>query len=373
MSTDHRGAPGNSAKTIVELPALYTPFASGINPAAELVTERGLSWMRAMGLCTREWEGKVIRTDSGRFCSRISPAAPVEPLQLEVDLTYLGFLIDDLWQETDNTKVSAQDATAHSAAFMHALRTGDDSVPDAAPFGPAAADLGRRIRGYGTEPQVRRLMDTLDSWTVGVVWQIAYSHRHTMPDFNTLLAYRTICSGGALVSPWFEMYLSPTRGEVLSADTLDSLSMQAYIRAAWTVATLDNDMVSYFKEERGNRHHGSVLAAHNIVAAVVLLDDVDMVTALHRVAGMRNQLVLRLLRLREHIFATSNDNPDDVVRYLDNYGTMIRGNLDWSAKCHRYSDSTHPEGSVTFVFHELVEPPTDTGPLPYPALRWLWN
>ncbi|MER7701535.1 hypothetical protein ABTX81_01350 [Kitasatospora sp. NPDC097605] len=359
--------------TTVELPPMYTPFPSGVNPAVDVLTEEGLAWMRSLGLRAGDWEGKVVRTASGLFCSRVSPRAPAELLRLQVDLTYLGFLLDDLWQETDNRLPTVQDGNAHSAAFMHALRTGDGSIADAAPFGPAAADLGRRIRRNATEAQVRGLLDAMDSCNLAVAWQVAYSHRKTTPDLNTLLAYRTVCCGGALVSPWFSMYLDTARRDVVTAGTFNAMSMYAFIRATWAVAAFDNDIVSYGKEERGNRRHGGSVAPHNIVGAIAAIDDVDLATAMRRAAVMRNALVLRVVELRERVLAETTDPVEAVERYLDNYCTMISGNLDWSLECDRYRDPEHPEGPITFVRQVMTDPPRTAGPLPYPAVRWLWS
>jgi hypothetical protein len=363
---------------LVELPPLYTPFSTAINPAVNEVTEQGLSWMKRMGLCpTQRLERQVRHTRSGEFCARISPHAPLTPLQLAVDITYLGFLLDDLHNDgdADQTGVLEIDhVVAFTGAFLHAFTTGDDSVPHAQSFGAAAADIGRRARAYGTPAEARRLTEALHYWGMGVCWQVASACRRQIPDLNTCLAYRGLSSGGAFVSPWFEMFLHAEHaGHTMREDILNSPPMQTLVRVGWMVATLDNDLVSYAKEVRGSQQDLLGAAALNCVAAAAVRESRHPADAMHHVAALRNALVLLFGRLCDRILATSGGEDDEIGRYLDNYGTMIRGNLDWSLRCERYADSDHPDGPISFSIESLADPPPDIGPPPYPALRWMWQ
>lgn len=347
----------------LELPPIFCPLESAINPAFPQVERRAIDWIDRFHLYgdarERAW---VIGTNSADFYARYAPHAEEDGLLAAALWVYWGFAFDDARCDAGYFSARPSEFVPMAARIQRALEcstpTADDDL-----YAPALQDIAARFQRLGTPVQFQRFVSAHRAWLVGVAWQIANQARTQLPDLEDYLTMRLHSAGG---EPTLAMLEIANAAEVPAAE-MDSLAVRALTEMAILVMALDNDRHSLTKElERGHN------AEQNIYTVVRGQQGGSLDEAVHAAGCIRDRVFSRFLGLRDHLRPRLSE-PGRC--YADGLAYGIRGNAEWGLRVPRYVSRGALPGETNTATLTWAERPMDSSnePIPIPTIAWWWD
>lgn len=346
----------------MELPPLFCPLESKLNPLVRRVEKRAVEWIEDSGMCASEREKAwIVATHSADFFARFAPDADEEPLLTAALWVYWGFAFDDA--RCDSGPLSSRPAQFNALAGQVQRACETDSARPEDRYARALQDIMRRFRSYAPPQQVSRFVHAHRAWLSGVAWQIGNQALGRMPVLDEFLSMRLLAAGG---HPTFALLELATGGEVPGRD-LYSPAVQALTEMAIMVASLDNDRHSLHKEM--SRGH----ADQNIYTVLMAERAISLQQAVHEANALRDRILVRFLHLHDRVRPTAGS---DLAVYLQGLRYGVRGNNEWGMRVPRYLSlgrwpDEREDLSLTFS-----EEPSDSRPGPVegvPTIAWWWD
>ncbi|KXT18772.1 hypothetical protein AC579_8260 [Pseudocercospora musae] len=325
-------------KITILLPDLFTSFLA-VEPRlnAAYNTTRHESEEAIIDFCNYDHRVTTIvrNGDFARFVAIAAPDADQSRFRLYCDWCNWVFPYDDLF---DNGKLKL-DAVA-AQAKMQALFASMESTEQGAD--PEQCHLIRfhhviwsRMQASASPGVQRRFLKTLHRFCDAVLKQVSKVAADETPTLSEMLRIRRQSAGVAPLYPLFEY----AHALDLPDDFFDTEWVQELEELGMDCALLQNDMLSYFKEELflipadSNKAEG---VPHNVVA-ICRLRGLSAQQAFDHVGSMLDDRLARIescIATRPQYVHRQLDH--EAERYIEGVLNTIRANLYWSFESRRY-------------------------------------
>ncbi|MFB4306862.1 terpene synthase family protein [Actinomadura sp. GTD37] len=342
----------------LDLPPVFCPLESAINPACRAVERRAVDWLDGVGLCADARErAKAIGTHSAEFYSRFAPHADEDRLLPAVLWVYWGFAFDDARCDAGHYSARPAEFVPMASRVQRALERPGPAAGDDR-YAAAVHDIGARFRKLASPVQFQRFVAAHRAWLAGVAWQVANQARGHMPDLEDYLTMRLHSAGG---EPTFAM-LEIAGGSEVPAAEMELPAMRALTEMAIAVTSLDNDRHSLSKE-LGERH-----ASQNVYSVLLRHNGDSLTAAVQAAAGLRDRVLLRFMDLRQRLTPRLSMAGRG---YVDGLAYGIRGNAEWGLRVPRYLvGDTAAAGEIAWAERPADDSPE---PVPLPTIAWWWD
>jgi hypothetical protein len=351
----------------VDLPPFFCPVDPVVHPDTDLVERRSGEWASSVGLVCDDAElERWLSSTSADFYGGMVPHACTDGFQLAADWVYWGFYFDDAHCDEGSNATSPHRIVPVAARLLRMLDSGDERLCAGNRYLLGLCDLARRYQKLATPTQYDRWVTAQRRWLFGVVQQITRRSTGVSPRLDDYLVTRLHEAGGPPTQSMFEV---ANNAEVPGAE-MDSPPVRAMTELFWMVASLDNDLVSRYREvlEQHDRYN-----AVDVLARERSLSEQDATVELIK---LRDRMMVLLLRLRDELTPTASE---PLRVYLTTLVHGIRSNVDWSLRTPRYAalrpSEEFPDGVRVRLRSTCTDTPTDMNPEPppLPSIAWWWT
>ncbi|KAJ5247787.1 terpene cyclase [Penicillium chermesinum] len=325
---------GHDSTTLVQLPDLFILFLSeapAVNPHYANVKGESEKWI-AETCCMNDRSRKILtKTNFALFLSIAAPEARVEELRTLFDWGNWVFPFDDMF-DNGHLKDDVQNGQIMIDALMHRMR--DDKAELPAPLQSPLIDVHNSVWERVVEGAPRgvqkRFARAMADYSHGVISQVEVCSSGENVSLEEVLALRRHSAG---VSPLFPLIEYAHRLRIPD-QVFECPSIKEIERVGIDFVVLQNDILSYWKEEKEG-------VIHNLVAVC-------------RNAGMSAQAAFDHLgymlqtRYRDWYLALAslpswgNEIDAEVQNYIRGVQNVVKANLHWSFSSGRYfGDAVH--------------------------------
>jgi germacradienol/geosmin synthase len=325
-----------------ELPELYMPFTTRLNPHLDVAREHTKAWAREMGILENVggfalWdEAKLDAADYALCAAMTHPDGSSQELDLTADwFTWATYFDDYFPMRFGHTR-----DMAGAKAFMDRLSAFMplDSTVTPVPTNPVERGLGdlwSRTAGPmpgEKRPQFRRHVEDMhDSW----LWELANHIQNRIPDPIDYIEMRRKTFGSELGMSLSQLAL----GQEIPPEIYRTRPMRALVNAAIDATALMNDIVSYRKEiELEGELNNGVLVVQQFLGS-----------DLQQAVNVVNDLRTSRLRQFEHVVAAElaalfdefnldTSAREELLKYVKSLEDWASGVIKWHLVTGRYKN-----------------------------------
>ncbi|PYI05323.1 pentalenene synthase [Aspergillus sclerotiicarbonarius CBS 121057] len=326
----------------IRLPEMFVLFLSGeptVNQHYECVRQLSETWVSREFCFDEKAQRRLHKTDFAYFCSIATPEAEPEELQTVIDWGNWVFPFDDLF---DNGRL--KDDPERAEVLVDSLRAGMAEnehlpVPADSPLVRIHNSVWHRISQARPIGIRRRFAKAMNDYCTGCMAQVWSCSKGELPSLEKMLSLRRQSAG---VSPLFALVEYAHKLDIPDF-VFECKSIQEIERIGIDLVLLQNDILSYCKEEKeGVSHNLVAICRHNGMPAQMAFNHVgNMLTERYR------DWYLALAAL-----PTWGERIDaGVQQYIRGVQNVVRANLHWSFRSGRYfgkaNDKVRKTGLVT--------------------------
>jgi 5-epi-alpha-selinene synthase len=304
--------------------ALLCPFPLTLNRHVRAAHDHCVRWLDDLHGDPR----LVQRAAGARMAWMVAgfyPNASLDPLCLAADYLCWAFALDDYGDETPAGQRPAQLAQAFDSFDSVFRGVTPPNATDPAVRG--LHDIVQRLGRFASAQQMTDFHEANRAYFGGMLWEANNRASGWVPDESTFMTLRP--AAGA-VPPFFAL-IEPIEGIVLAPSVKQHPDVQALGRLAGGIVCWVNDVLSYEKEKRlGDVHNLAIvyeehrgLASGNAIARAVAQNNLEVLEFLERQASLPS-------------FGATQD--EQLRRYLNVLGSMMRVTRDWTLGSARYAD-----------------------------------
>jgi hypothetical protein len=305
-----------------QLPGLYCPFPSTINPFVEKADKHTSLWTNKYQLVSSEadWD-HYHRQKFTWMVARMFPHADLNALSIASDLNTLLFILDDQFDEHDEATAMIKQrdqfeqlVTALISIMKHNKQI---SLEKGGPVLSAVSDFWKRIRKLGTLGWQVRFIESLQEAFAANLWRIEHVNRLHLPSLEEYMKWRPIFSGAS----FFAYLLEAIEGFRLPDYVFLDATVQQLIQLCSNTICWANDLFSFNKElEQGDEM--------NIVMLIKNKRDCSFAEAIQEAVYIHDKQVRQFQELAKRLPSFG----PELQRYVHSLSVMMRGNIDWSTK-----------------------------------------
>ncbi|KAL5355212.1 terpene synthase metal binding domain protein [Aspergillus floccosus] len=310
----------------VQLPNMFVLFLSGqpaINPYYESVRRESEMWLSDQCSFDERAQRILFKTDFSYFCSICAPYAGAEELRTVCDWGNWVFPFDDMF---DNGGL--KDDPERAEQLINSLLEGMDND------GVAPRSENRLVQVHNTVWERvakgspigvrRRFANAMKNYCTGTLKQVRNCSNGDYPTLQEMLDLRRQSSG---VSPLFAL-VEYAHKLNLPDSVFETRSIQEIERLGIDLVLLQNDILSYCKEEKeGVTHNMVAICRHAGMPAQMAFDHIgEMLVSCYRDWYMA---LAELPSWGERIDA-------EVQQYIRGVQNVVMANLNWSFRSGRY-------------------------------------
>ncbi|MDV6278304.1 hypothetical protein R3Q06_33205 [Rhodococcus erythropolis] len=351
------------------LPDFFCPIPPEIHRGVAEFDAATMSWVDDMGIASDPaHRNKLHGNNCAEFYSRITPNGTIEGIQLAVDWHSWAFSFDDVYCDQDSERKKVGHFVALACQTLRTLQAPEAALLPENAHNNGIRDLARRYHALATPTQLYRWVDCHRQWFMGTAWMMLARENHTVPDPNSYLAMRLKDSGGETVTAMIEV---ANAGEIPERE-LHAPATEALTELTHMIAILDNELVSRYKEAYNQQ--GDLTFIDSLVTHGRMSHDHAELEAI----SIRDRMMEHFLYLQERELHRKSLSAQ-LSTYLECLGSLIRGNIDWSLKCPRYTKLYEPgQNNPTSELAFQASIGTGASPLTvdlqkFPAVAWWWN
>ena len=306
------------------LPTLYCPFEPAISPYAERVDKQTMAWAHRFGLITTDAVAQRFRTARlGWLAAYLAPTLPLEALQLLSDWNTWAIMWDDACDSPDMRSQPERLTMAHTG-FLSIFHTNDCTNAKGS-LARALQDIRQRIVQQADTARLYRFIYHVEEFFAGCVWEATNRAQQRIPDVATYIHMRRLTSGMYTSLKLIEI----TDGINLPLEVWRHPAIEGLRQLATNAVCWANDIISLHKEiKRGDMH--------NLILALQIAEQVDLQTAINRVADLHNAEVHAFLAAEQALPRLGVVVDRTLERHTALLRSFMYGNLAWSAISGRY-------------------------------------
>ncbi|WP_157777749.1 terpene synthase family protein [Nocardia terpenica] len=341
-----------------KVPPLWCPIQTAIHPEWRRIDENSTLWLERYQIPQDDsLRAAIVSIGAGRFGARFLPHAQIWGAQVIADFWAWVFAFDTVIDE-GTIAASPEEIGIWAAQLTRQLETasyrGIIEIRTIDPFATALLDILHRLLSIASPILIALWIAAFKGSMLSWIRESANRKFQSAPNLNDYAMTR-------IESTFVRVALLITAavdGAEVSALQLERPSVRALTEMCSFIMGIDNDIISFAKE----REH-PVEGYNNIVD--ILQVSQSSRTAINAALAIRDRTLRRFLQLRSKLHESSNT---PLRRYLDNLASNIRGNIDASFECPRYTHSTEWPIAV-------ADNPTETSnaPLNIPTVEWWWK
>ncbi|CAF1073301.1 unnamed protein product [Adineta steineri] len=332
-----------SDANIIILPDVISscPFELECNPHYEVVSKETDAWVSSHGMSHDESVTKY-----SLFEALIYPRASRRRLRDICDFCVVGFTYDHELDSRSKHDISEQ-------AIKQIFYNMCDSCQPAGSFKPLTIfasvihEWWQRILVNATPTFQQRFRTTFRDAIEASLHQETYNGDHrTLPDLQTYIKLRRSSAHGPLTYTLLQYSIDfDPPDECMANETLKRLMNCMIDAGAWA-----NDIYSFNNEQS----EGS----YNLISVLMNANpSLSIQQAMDQVGQMIIDVYADFERLRSQLPSWGADIDDQVKKYVDGLGMVVRGNLCWSFEADRYFGSEREEVKRTRCI-KLLPPKT---------------
>ncbi|KAJ0427021.1 terpene synthase metal binding domain protein [Aspergillus carlsbadensis] len=320
--------------TTVHLPQMFTLFLSGnppVNPHyAEVRAESEQGLARTCNFNDRAAR-RLTKTDFSYFCSISAPRAEREELRTVCDWGNWVFPFDDMFDSgyLKDDPIRAQEVIEDLLAGMGMGLGSSKSSPRSKhradnPLIQVHNSVWERVVKASPVGTQRRFAQAMHDYCMGSLAQVQNASTKTYPSIEEMLEIRRQSSG---VAPLFALVEYAHKLDI-PEDVFETKSIQEIDRIGVDLVLIQNDILSYCREEREG-------VSHNLVA-------IARRTGMSAQAAFSHIGDMLLARYRDWYLALAElpswgeDVDVQVQEYIEGVRSVVRANLGWSFRSQRY-------------------------------------
>lgn len=341
-----------TARAISAPRILYCPYGPVIHPSFAQVNAGAIAWLDKFCLYSNTGQReRLVNVEAGVLSARTSPSASVEALQLGADFQMWLFAFDDA--HCDEGDRDLAQLVGEIVALQRVLE-----APSLAPGDPYAAglrDIRLRMARIASPLQLNRWIGATSLYLASQAWDTRRAP-HRESTVNDYLSHR-LHNGAVLACI---AMLDIANGHELQPSQLELPAVRALTEMCSCVVGLDNDIASRSKE--------IARSAECVNAVDIAMRELGCTLdeALATVVELRDRITLRFANLADHVLTYG---AEPISAYVADLKSWIRGNLDWSAHCTRYTNYSH---EVLILVDDWSSADRAVPILDVPAVRWWW-
>lgn len=303
----------------LQLPQIYCPFTSMLNPFAKEAEKHTTEWVSRFELVKSEkaWE-RFRRAKFAMLSARAFPTAGRFELCIAAEFNTWLFLLDDKNDESMFGKLDFLQMV-HSFVIMILQNNAVVAPEEGMPLANSFADLWKRMKRIGSAAWQKRFVKSMTDYLDACLWEVENRIRHQAPAVADYIEKRpytgALFADIELIEVLESIYLPD---EVRSHETVEQLSLACNNVVCWA-----NDLFSFDKERR----QGDV---HNLVMVLKEERGLTLEDAVSEAARMHDAEVRRFISLSESLPAFGEETNDELQRYITVLKAWMRANLDWS-------------------------------------------
>ncbi len=316
-----------------QLPTIYCPFPSCLNPHVEAAHEHTLDWATRFRLIKDTTMCRFLASRFAWLTARVYPLAGLEELKLLNDWAVWLLLFDD---QFDEGLIRGQ------PAYIQSLLDGYRSIF----IQPAGTAL--------QSPAVEALGDLVQRTFVQMPgdWRARFT-RHFNSYFDTFIWSVNNCALGII--PEIDVYIEQRRHSGGMALAIDLIDLAEHIRlpasliaspAFDVLARLTNDIVCWSNDIFSLEKEIVRGEVNNLVLVIAHAESLPLQEALDKASAMVSSAVQVFQQTERALPPPASELEEAIQKYLTALKSWMRGNLDWSAQTHRYS---HVEPDVALA------------------------
>lgn len=309
-----------------QLPGLYCPFPSTLNPHVEKADRHTTLWVKKHQLVTNEETWSYYHRQKFTWMvARMFPTADLHALSIAADLNTLLFVLDDQFDEhgEGSDGIKQRDQFERLVNALIGIMKHNRQVPleKGGPVLSAVSDFWKRIRKLGNLGWQVRFIESLQQAFAANLWRIEQVNRAQLPTLEEYMKWRPIFSGAS----FFAYLLEAIEGFSLPDYVFLDGTVQQLIQLCSNTICWANDLFSFNKElEQGDEM--------NIVMLIRNTKDCTIEEAIAAAVQIHDEQVKAFERLSRRLPSFSAITDAQLSRYIDALAIMMKGNIDWSVK-----------------------------------------
>ncbi|KAL3482851.1 terpene synthase metal binding domain protein [Aspergillus germanicus] len=320
--------------TTVYLPQMFTLFLSGdppVNPHYTEVRAESERWLARTCNFDDRAARRLAKTDFSYFCSISAPRAGREELRTVCDWGNWVFPFDDMF-DNGSLKDDPTGAQKLIEDLLAGMSMGIDSS-NSSPRTKCRADnpliqahnlVWERITKASPVGTQRRFAKSMHDYCMGSLVQVQKASTKTYPSIEEMLELRRQSSG---VAPLFALVEYAHKLDIPDA-VFETKSIQEIERTGVDLVLIQNDILSYCKEEREG-------VSHNLVA-IARRTEMSAQAAFTHVGDMLLERYRDWYLALAELPSWGEDVDVQVQEYIEGVRSVVRANLGWSFRSQRY-------------------------------------
>ncbi|HKY41018.1 MAG TPA: hypothetical protein VJN18_34020 [Polyangiaceae bacterium] len=303
-----------------EIPELFCPFPSAVNPHGAEAEHHSFEWAQRWGLVSRAGrEGQLLcAAKSAWFAAYPMPDASKDDLFLASDWAMWLFIHDD----TVDHVFSVPSKIASRHAEFVAILDGAAPATDDLPAAHALANLRHRFHDRAPRWWFDRFIQAVKHQFHSHEWEVSNTYANRVPELAAYVKMRPYVYWPCIILAFIASRVRPNPAFLQHASIV-SMTAMALNQIVWV-----NDVIGVNREIA----EGS---PHNLVLVLQQEYNLSLKEALHRAVQMTDNEMKAFLRLEVELpnFA---DEEAEVKTYLNTLHAWMRGHLDWYQETNRY-------------------------------------
>ena len=312
--------------SLLSFPELYCPFPSKVNKYADVLEDYAVDWLLGFNILVNE--SSLQRFCKSKFyylAAATYPYCEFDILKITNDWNSWLFIWDDQCDMSDLGK-QPELLKAFHQRFLEILNGAELTHQDI-PLSYALADLRLRISQYGSKNLFIHFIHSVSRYFDGCVLQAYYRAKGVVPDIDTYIKIRNMCSAVdsclALIELGHNIKFPNSLRKHHSFQKLNSMTNNII---SWC-----NDLFSASREiESGD--------IHNLVYIIHYHEKITLDKAIMRTAEIHDKQVKNLIILEESFPSFEEELDTNIAKYISGCNEWIRGNYNWYFCSGRYKN-----------------------------------
>ncbi|NLU94904.1 terpene synthase family protein [Chitinophaga sp. Ak27] len=315
----------------IQIPQLYCPVETSINPFVHIVTNHTNQWVQTFELHTGQSYEKYLGDNFGFMTARFYPFAPLEHLCLANDINVLLFVMDDAMdnQIVKNDLITTRKKfEAFIATTLDILHLPQEYNGEPTGVFAATLDVWKRLCVISNKRWQDNFILSIAKMFEAALWEfdnVASGRIPTVSEFYNKRQFLGAAHISTDMIPIIEQIDLPE--QLLSHPSIEELTVLARNAVCWA-----NDLFSLSKEII----HGD---QHNMVFIMQAEKKLSLPQAIHQTAALHDTDMHKFMAISKEL-PSFGAFDHSISRYVRILGAILKGNVDWStAETKRYDFS----------------------------------
>ncbi len=304
------------------IPQLYYPFESQLNPNVLKVKEHNDNWVIRLKLKDINHLEEYYEENYTYLMARFYPNAGYEKLCIATDFIALLFLIDDqLDNPAQKNDIHKELAIKGFVERLMKIVKQEVSIYESEdhPILNALKDIWKRLILVAEEKCLISFVHEINNLFDVAIWESENLTQNRIPKSEEYIEKRRYLSAANIANNLIEFLEEITLPVYLKNDPV----IQELNKLSEIVIGISNDLFSLNKERMFDH-------THNLVAILEHEKELDLEKSICLAAEIHDSSVKKFIELSQHLPVCSEEESEELKRYIKALELQMIGNLEWS-------------------------------------------